>query len=77
MNEELSTNFYELYNILVHGKNLPELDYNICNMCGGMGVVYLKCCNGNDCGCLGLPYDFDTCDCGIKFPSHSQILTWK
>lgn len=69
--------FQELYNILVYGKNLPSLDYNKCNQCGGLGVIYLTCCNSNDCGCLGLPYDFDNCDCSIKFPSITQLLMWK
>lgn len=70
-------NFQTLYNILVYGKNIPTLNYNVCNDCGGLGVIYLTCCNDTNCGCLGLPYDFESCKCGIKFPTDTQLLNWK
>ena len=36
-------------------------DYDKCEHCGGTGFVAVMCCNGSDCGCNGLPHDFEDC----------------
>ena len=30
----------------------------ICKECGGLGIVPVRCCNGESCGCQGEPVDF-------------------
>ena len=47
-----------------------------CKECYGLGAVPDMCCTGFDCGCHGMPVDFQLCDCGIDFPSDEQINKW-
>lgn len=35
---------------------------SICKTCGGTGFKPVMCCNGYECGCHGLPVDFQECD---------------
>lgn len=34
-------------------------DYSVCNNCGGTGINAVMCCNGDMCGCRGMPVDFE------------------
>ena len=36
---------------------------DVCPLCVGVGVIFGKCCNGTDCGCMGLPVDMDCSLC--------------
>jgi hypothetical protein len=51
-------------------------DFSKCKDCGGVGMVPLMCCDGRDCGCANLPYDFKPCNCGATQPTEKQILKW-
>ena len=53
--------------------SLP-FDISKCEDCGGSGVVPDMCCNGMECGCMGLPVDYGPCGCGIPFPSDEKLL---
>lgn len=35
---------------------------NECKKCMGDNYVALMCCNGRECGCMGLPTDFEPCE---------------
>lgn len=35
-----------------------------CNICQDTGVVFLGCCSGNQCGCMGQPVAAKNCKCG-------------
>lgn len=44
-------------------------DFSICDNCGGIGIHAVMCCNGDMCGCKGMPVDFEfECkQCSLKF----------
>jgi len=41
----------------------------VCEKCGGSGIKAIRCCSGLDCGCYGLPVEFDFCDCETPWPT--------
>jgi len=41
-------------------ERLKNFDGNICDSCGGTGLIPVMCCTGRDCGCHGLPVDMET-----------------
>lgn len=47
-----------------------------CEKCGGTGMIPIMCCNGDACGCRGMPVEFVDCDCGAKKPTDEQISRW-
>lgn len=49
---------------------------DICPGCGGTGWKPVMCCNGQKCGCMGMPVDFILCDCGITPATDEQIKQW-
>ena len=51
-------------------------DNDKCGDCGGTGLTPEICCNGTNCGCLGLPIDFTECHCERKPPTDEQIEAW-
>ncbi len=51
-------------------------DSSQCGDCGGNGLRPVMCCNGRDCGCLGMPTEFVDCDCGRTPPTDEQIRKW-
>ncbi len=36
-----------------------NFDSTKCSECGGTGIVPQGCCDGRECGCMGMPVDFD------------------
>ena len=46
-------------------------DNNLCDVCGGAGVIAIMCCSGIDCMRQGAPVDFilECKKCGRKCPS--------
>ncbi len=44
----------------------PMPDNPSCATCHDTGLVPETCCGGFECGCMGLPVDFKTCDCGAE-----------
>ncbi len=42
--------------------------YDLCDKCGGTGVHAVQCCNGYECGCMGMPVDFEACPNGCNPP---------
>jgi hypothetical protein len=52
---------------MFHVSRLP-VDYSKCKRCGGTGFVPVYCCPGYECGCYGLPVNFeDKCSaCGAN-----------
>lgn len=51
-------------------------DYDKCKSCGGNGFRPVICCNGFECGCMGMPVDFVACDCDCDKPTSEQIKNW-
>lgn len=37
---------------------------NKCSICQDTGIVFLWCCSGNQCGCMGIPVAAKNCKCG-------------
>lgn len=35
-----------------------------CNICNGTGIVFIPCCSGNMCGCMGMAVAAKNCECG-------------
>jgi len=58
------------------GMNSAPWEYQICEHCGGNGLKPVMCCDGRECGCMGMPVDFILCGCGIAPPSAEDIMTW-
>lgn len=52
--------------------NMP-FDHDKCPKCGGTGLMPVYCCNGDMCGCLGMPIDFIDCSCGTPAPTDDYI----
>jgi hypothetical protein len=51
-------------------------DPNICDLCGGTGIVAIMCCNGYMCACQGMPIDFNLeCSCGLS-NNFDLLLDW-
>lgn len=44
-----------------------------CGVCGGSGLHAKFCCNGFECGCQGMPVDFEQCECGATQPTDEQL----
>ncbi len=62
--------------VMNYAVNAP-FDKNKCTKCGGKGIVPTGCCNGNECGCLGLAVDVTNCDnCGSPEPTEKQIIEY-
>lgn len=48
-----------------------------CEKCLGIGMVAVICCGGHECGCMGLPTDFEDCDeCDNPKPTLERIMEW-
>lgn len=45
------------YITFMNGLSQALYDKNICKDCGGTGWKPLMCCNGRECGCMGMPID--------------------
>ena len=50
-----------------------------CNSCGDSGVVFIGCCSGFDCGCMGYPVLAKKCKCGtdineLKMSGSEKII---
>lgn len=39
---------------------------NKCSICQDTGIVFVGCCSGNQCGCMGMPVAAKDCECGQK-----------
>ncbi|KRI65813.1 hypothetical protein [Acinetobacter baumannii] len=37
---------------------------NKCSICQDTGIVFVGCCSGNQCGCMGMPVAAKNCKCG-------------
>lgn len=35
-----------------------------CDECGDTGIIFVNCCSGYLCGCLGQPTQAKSCKCG-------------
>jgi hypothetical protein len=55
---------------------LPGVPDHPCNECCGTGAVAMMCCNGRECGCMGLPVDYQPCECGAPFPTEEQLAKY-
>jgi len=60
----------------MYGLIYAEYKKTDCHKCYGLGAIGDMCCDGRECGCRGMPTDFSPCDCGVEFPSDTQILEW-
>ena len=50
-----------------------------CNACGDTGVIFIGCCSGSNCGCLGYPVLAKNCKCGhdvdeSKMPDSEKLF---
>ena len=56
------------YMTYVYDHVKQNADCTKCSECGGLGIVPIRCCSGHDCGCMGLPIEFelDCKVCGLK-----------
>ena len=43
------------------GMTNASFNESICKACGGTGFKPVMCCNGAECGCHGMPVDFQEC----------------
>lgn len=43
-------------------------DPAICSVCGGTGIDAKRCCSGWECGCQGMPVEFEPCPKGCTPP---------
>jgi len=59
----------------LYGYSHPSEDAK-CKECGDRGLVAITCCSGHECGCMGMPTDFDDCTCGAEFPTDEQLKEW-
>lgn len=60
----------------MRGMGSAPWEPQICEDCGGNGLKPVMCCDGRECGCMGMPVDFEPCGCGISPPSDEQIKEW-
>lgn len=58
----------------MNGLSNAPWDNRICKDCGGTGWKAVMCCNGQECGCMGMPVDFKQCACNIKSLTDEQIM---
>lgn len=35
-----------------------------CDVCQDTGIVFVGCCSGHQCGCMGMPVGAKNCQCG-------------
>lgn len=35
----------------------------VCSICEDTGIVFIGCCSGNMCGCMGYPIASKSCEC--------------
>lgn len=52
-----------------------------CDFCSDTGVVFIGCCSGSMCGCMGYPVLAKGCKCGQKVDeskmSEQEVLIFK
>ena len=64
------------YSVFMIGMRNAPWDSDKCARCGGTGLKPVYCCSGFECGCRGLPVNFEPCECGTKAPTNDQIKAW-
>ena len=65
------------YEQFMKGMINAPFNHDLCEHCGGTGLRALMCCSGHECGCYGLPVDFDDCSCGrFEPPPNEKIAAW-
>ncbi len=64
------------YHDFMNGMVKAPFNHDECGFCGGNGLKAVMCCSGHECGCRGMPVDFEPCDCGSKLPTDEQIIVW-
>jgi hypothetical protein len=52
---------------------MPAVAGHPCEKCFGIGAVGVRCCDGRECGCMGMAVDYQPCDCGTPFPTEEQL----
>ena len=35
-----------------------------CDVCQDTGIIFVGCCSGHQCGCMGMPVGAKNCKCG-------------
>ena len=63
-NDKLSNMGYPEFMNTVYEYQKGNWYNRLCDKCGGTGFVPMMCCGGDECGCLGLPVDFDI-ECSV------------
>lgn len=61
------------FSTFMKGMICIEPDFDKCEECGGLGFKPIMCCNGYECGCMGLPCDYEKCECEADPPSEERI----
>ena len=56
--------------------SVAPIDGSKCTACGELGLKPIFCCSGLECGCMGMPTDYEPCKCGAKEPSEEQLNEW-
>lgn len=65
------------YPTMMRGLTNIKFDYEKCATCGGLGLMPIMCCNGHECGCMGMPVDYAECDdftCACEVVSEEEIV---